>query len=129
MADPYDLLPEDMEYLDGNYPSKWQKISEGKGKFGLLIENFPIPGGYTMEKSTLMVLIPSGYPGSALDMFFFAPPLEKSNGSAINGLASETHFDQAWQRWSRHYQWQPGVDTVVTHIEYVKNELNSEVGQ
>ena len=131
MDNPYELLPEDMEYLEGNYPSKWQKISEGNGKFGLLIEDFPLPDGYTMDKSTLLVLIPSGYPGSALDMFYFNPPLEKADGdrSAINALASETHFGQEWQRWSRHYPWQPGIDTVVTHIEYVKNELNNEVGR
>ena len=124
----YDLLLEDTEYLDGNYPSKWQKISEGNGKFGLLIEDFPIPDGYTMEKSTLLVLIPSGYPGSALDMFYFVPPLSKSDGSAIKALASETHFDQVWQRWSRHYQWQPGDNNIMTHVEYVKNALRSEVG-
>ena len=128
MDNPYNLLPEDEEYLDGNYPSKWQKVSEGNGKFGLIIEGFPIPNGYTVEKSTLLLLIPSGYPGSVLDMFYFDPPLEKSAGSSINALAPETHFGQAWQRWSRHYQWQPGRDTIVTHIEYVKNELRSEVG-
>ena len=125
---PYALLPEDTEYLDGHYPSKWKKISEGNGKFGLLIEGFPLPNGYTVEKSTLMVLIPSGYPGPALDMFYFDPPLNRSDGSAINALASETHFGQEWQRWSRHYEWQPGVDSVVTHVEYVINELRDEVG-
>ena len=129
MDNPYELLPEDMEYLEGNYPSKWQKISEGNGKFGLLIEDFPIPNGYTMGKSTLLVLIPSGYPGSALDMFYFNPPLNRSDGSPTDALASEVHFGREWQRWSRHYQWQPGIDTVVTHIEYVKNELNNEVGR
>ena len=129
MDNPYDLLPEDEEYPDGNYPSKWQKISEGNGKFGLLIEDFPVPEGYTMGKSTLLVLVPSGYPGSALDMFYFDPSLDRSDGSVINALASETHFGQAWQRWSRHYKWQPESDSVVTHIEYVKNELNNEVGK
>ena len=124
----YDLLPEDTEYLDGNYPSKWEKVSEGDGKFGLVIEDFPIPNGYTTEKSTLLVLIPSGYPGSALDMFYFNPSLSKSDGAEINALASETHFGQAWQRWSRHYQWQPGDNSIITHIEYIKNELRNEVG-
>lgn len=125
---PYGLLPEDTEYLEGNYPSRWKKISEGNGKLGLLVEDFPVPNGYTVAKSTLMVLIPSGYPGAMLDMFSFDPPLGKSDGSAINGLASETHFGREWQRWSRHYNWQPGDDTLARHIEYVKNEIRSEVG-
>ena len=125
---PYGLLPEDTEYLNGNYPFKWKKISEGNGKFGLLIEDFPIPNGYTIEKSTLMLLIPSGYPGSPLDMFYFAPPLNTTNGRTIGALVSETHFGQTWQRWSRHYQWRPGIDTLVTHIEYVKNEMKGAIG-
>lgn len=125
---PYDLLSEDVEYLEGNYPSKWEKVSEGNGKYGLLIRNFPLPGGYAVEEPTLMVLIPSGYPCSSLDMFYFDPPLSRSDGSAIVGVEPmEVHFARQWQRWSRHYDWQPGVDDLARHIEYVKNELKKEV--
>lgn len=128
MINSYDLPLEDIQYLDENYPSKWRKVAEGNGKYGLLIDDFPIPKGYTVEKSRLMVLIPSGYPGSMLDMFYFSPPLGKSDGSAIGYLASENHFGQTWQRWSRHYSWQPGIDSIVSHIEYVINQLKTEVG-
>ncbi len=129
MTNTYELPPEDIEYLDANYPSRWKKIAEGNGKYGLLIDDFPIPKGYTVEKSTLMVLIPSGYPGSMLDMFYFYPPLGKSDGSSIGALVSEAHFGQMWQRWSRHpYSWLPGVHSIVTHVEYVKNELITEIG-
>ena len=128
MVNPYELPPEDTQYLDASYPSKWKKVAEGNGKYGLLIDDFPIPKGYAVEKSTLMVLIPSGYPGSMLDMFYFDPPLDKSNGSPIDRLASEIHFGQTWQRWSRHYSWQPGVDSIVSHIEFVENQLKAEVG-
>ena len=126
-GDPYELLPEDIEYLQANYLSEWEKITEGKGKSGLLIRNFPVPTGYTTAQSTLMVLIPSGYPGSALDMFHFDPPLHKSNGAPISALASEDHFGRTWQRWSRHYSWKPGEDCLMGHIEYVKNEIITEV--
>jgi len=124
-----ELLPEDLEYLEAHYPSKWKQESEGNGKSGLLIEDFPIPDGYKEKKSTLMLLIPSGYPGSVLNMFYFTPPLNKADGSAINALASETHFGRPWQRWSRHYDWKPGVDSIVTHIEYIKNQLAEELKQ
>ena len=98
-VDPYELLPEDTEYLEANYSSNWEKITEGNGKHGLLIREFPVPDGYTLAQATLMVLVPSGYPGSALDMFYFAPPLHKSNGATINKLAPEGHFGRTWQRW------------------------------
>ena len=122
-----EFLQEDLEYLDANYPAKWKQESEGNGKFGLLIEDFPVPGGYKEKASTLMLLIPSGYPGSVLNMFYFAPPLNKADGSAINALAPETHFGRTWQRWSRHYEWKPGEDSIVTHIEYIKNQLAEEL--
>ena len=124
----YELPEEDIEYLNAHYPSQWKKTSEGNGKYGLIIENFPLPSGYTVEKSTLMLLIPSGYPGSGLDMFYFDPPLSRSDGRVIGCSDSiETHFAQQWQRWSRHYQWNPGSDFLVNHIEYVRNELEKEV--
>lgn len=127
MTNPYELPPEDTQYLKANYPSKWRKLVEGNGKYGLLIEDFPIPKGYTLERSTLMVLIPSGYPGSGLDMFYFCPPLGKLDSSPIGGLSSETHFGQTWQCWSRHYPWTPGEDFLFKHIEYVIEELHTGV--
>ena len=127
MNEPYHLPPDDTQYLDENFPSQWRKTVEGNGKFGLLIDDFPIANGYSVDNSTLMLLIPIGYPGSMLDMFYFDPPLSKLNGSQINALASEIHFGRTWQRWSRHYSWQPGVDSIITHIEYVKNELYHEL--
>ena len=127
MSEPFDLPTEDIEYLDATFSSKWTKVSDGNGKHGLLIRDFPVPDGYTANSSTFMLLIPVGYPGSMLDMFYFCPPLVPRDGGSINGLASETHFGQQWQRWSRHYKWRPGHDSIVSHIEYVTNELRSEV--
>ena len=121
------LPPEDSEYLDGNYEKRWSIITAGPGKNALLIEHFPIPEGFDCETSTLMVLIPSGYPGSALDMFYFDPSLARSDGEGINALASEVHFERSWQRWSRHYGWEAGVDSIVRHVEYVKRQLRHEV--
>ena len=123
----YELPEEDLEYLNAHYSTQWQKTSEGNGKYGLIIENFPLPNGYTMEKSALMLLIPSGYPGSGIDMFYFDPPLNRLDGRGIGGLSIEAHFARQWQRWSRHYQWNPGEDFLVRHIEYIRNELEKEV--
>ena len=122
------LLPEDEEYLNSNYPGQWELVSNSPEKFGLLIRDFAVPDGYAAAAATLMLLLPCGYPGSGLDMFYFLQPgLKKVSGAPIGRLAWEDHFDQQWQRWSRHYQWDPGHDTVVSHIEYVKNEIAAEL--
>ncbi len=127
MNDPYQLQTEDLEYLNSNYSSRWKKTTEGYGKHGLIIENYCVPTGYTVAHSNLMILIPIGYPGSALDMFYFSPRLEKEDGSGINALAQETHFGETWQRWSRHYKWNPDNDSLVKHIEFVWHQLKREI--
>lgn len=128
---PYALPPEDEEYLKAfavEHGSSWERKAEGpnNSKWGLFIENFPIPPGYDRGRSTLMLLIPTGYPGAALDMFYFYPPLARSDDQSIDALADEAHFKTDWQRWSRHYEWTPGEDSIVSHVEYVLNELKNE---
>ena len=127
MNEPYELLPEDAEYLDAHYSSKWRKVTEGGSKHGLIIDCFSVPDGYTASEPTMMILVPSGYPGAALDMFYFSPQLDRLDGMPIEALASETHFGETWQRWSRHYDWKPGEDSIVSHIEFVRNHLHQEI--
>ena len=127
MTEPYEFQPEDVEYLNSNYPSQWRKITEGTGKNGLVIEAFSVPSGYNETQTKLLVLIPNGYPGAALDMFYFSPPLAKSDGSSIAQLAMETHFGENWQRWSRHYDWIAGEDSLIRHIEFVWYQLQREI--
>lgn len=128
-ASSYTLPREDGEYLDANYASRWNKVSEGNSKHGLVISGFPVPNGYQVRESDLMLLIPSGYPGIPLDMFYFRPGLTRSDGAPIVALVDETHFGQSWQRWSRHYQWEPGRDSIIGHIEHVVILLATEATQ
>lgn len=123
MSDAFELLPEDVEYLDANHRGRWRKLNEGGGKYGLLIEGFAVPAGFTRSTADLMVLIPAGYPASPLDMFYFGPPLSKVNGHDAGALSIEEHFARRWQRWSRHYDWSPGKDDLTRHIEYIWHEL------
>lgn len=128
MSDPFDLPPEDVEYLDANHPGKWRIIDED-GKRGLLIEGFDLPVGYTQSAADLMILMPSGYPGTPLDMFYFDPPLAKQNGEEIAAVVTEQHFVRLWQRWSRHYEWNPGEDSLHRHIEHVRVELKKTASE
>lgn len=121
------ILPEeDTDFLNSDYNDQWEELSEA-GKRGLLIKDYPLPEGYTPGKTNLMLLIPDSYPAGMIDMFYFNPPVERQDGVGIGALANETHFGQQWQRWSRHYEWRPGIDNVATHITHVSNELKSEL--
>lgn len=129
MDEPYQLLDEDVEYLDTHHAGDWRKVAEGVGKFGLIVDAFRVPAGYHEGETTLLLLVPSGYPGAPIDMFYLRPPLHKRKGGTIPALADEAHFGTVWQRWSRHYEWKPGEDNVAKHIQYVGHELAKEAAR
>lgn len=121
------VLPdEDTDFLNAQYNSRWEELSEGNTR-GLLIRDYPLPEGYTPKNSNLMLLVPDNYPGAMIDMFYFDPPVQREDGAEIEALSYECHFGQHWQRWSRHYDWRPGIDNMSTHITYVSNQLRSEI--
>ena len=122
----FDLPEEDLEFLNTDFGDGWEQVEEGD-KSGLIIRNYNLPPGYTPEMADLMLLIPAEYPTSGLDMFYFFPEVSRADGFPIGALASETHFGVVWQRWSRHYAWRPGEDSIATHITTMGNVLRSEL--
>ena len=119
------LTPDDEGYLNAQYPGRWEPISEG-GKNGLLIRGYRLPHGYAPETADLMVLIPPGYPAANLDMFYLSPPVRRKDGGVIAALSGEAHYGREWQRWSRHYEWRPGVDCIATHLQRTENILRAD---
>lgn len=119
------LPPEDTEYLDMNFPN-WEPVEENS-KNGIVIPKYELPKGYCPNTSNLMIIIPPNYPTANIDMFYFCPPVEREDRVTIEALNLENHFGIQWQRWSRHYEWRPGIDGVHTHIPYVHNQLEYEL--
>ena len=119
---------DDNEYLTQTYGSSWHQIQGGNDTdvIGLVMEKHPLPSGYQVTHTKLMILIPNGYPGKKLEKFYCVPPLQKSNGSPIEGTELETRYGETWQCWNRPYEWLPGIDTIISHLEFVKNELKTE---
>ena len=130
------LTLEDQEWLNIHYPDTWELISEA-GRSYLIIRNFDIPDGYQWlpfpeelpdqqnTRKFMFIILPS-YPTARLDMFYLYPGVRKINGQPINALVLEIHLNKQWQRWSRHYPWQAGVDNVGTHINNMKDVLVRE---
>ena len=111
---------EDMEYV-------WHQCVED-GKRGLVISGYQLPRGYTPDVADLMLLIPVDYPTTGIDMFYFSPNVMRTDGYPIAKLSHEMHFTTQWQRWSRHYDWRPGIDNIANHIARMDNILRSESG-
>lgn len=121
-------LPEgDSEFLDaGGF--LWETVNSG-GNW-VLIHEFPIPPGYNTEKSSIALRIDAGYPIAQIDMVYFFPALQRSDGRPINALSGHAMDGKQWQRWSRHRTpanpWRPEVDDISTHISLVQHWLERE---
>lgn len=114
---------EDEQALDAlGYP--WETLS--CGSMWLLIYNYPLPNGYTASSTTIGLLIPPTYPATEIDMAYFYPDLVKVPYKPISALSSQSIDGKTFQRWSRHRlagEWQPGIDSVITHLSLVDNWL------
>ena len=116
------LLPaEDVEYLDAT-GMPWETVNSG-GQC-VILHNFPIPDGYTVPTTRLLVRLPSGYPRVPLDMVYVYPALRRADGQPIGALTPLILDGTAYEQWSRHRTsvnpWRMGVDSLVSHLEQAK---------
>ena len=120
------LRREDEDYLNTTYPERWEQLNENE-KYGIVIRQFKLVSGYTPCKVDMMLLIPNNYPMAGIDMFYFHPEVKRDDKCSIPALVQENHFNRNWQRWSRHYDWDPNCHEVATHIALIIETLKSEL--
>ena len=72
------LPADDSEYLDNAFPL-WEAID---GNWVLLPE-FGICPGYTVNCATVAIKIPISYPATQLDMAYFFPPVIRVDGRQV----------------------------------------------
>ena len=117
------LSSDDAEYLDNAFP-EWEAID---GRW-ILLHNFPVCPGFTVQRVTAAIQIPSGYPQTRLDMAYFHPAVLRADGQPIRATECTVPSDgKPFQRWSRHYrpgEWQPNEDSVATHVMAIKDWLD-----
>lgn len=119
----------DVEFLDARHPG-WEAIRNSSANW-LLVGQFALPDGYTVETTQVALRIESGYPDTQIDMAYFDPPLRRQDGKGIPATEStETIDGKSFQRWSRHRTganpWRPGIDDISTHLAQVQHWLIRE---
>ncbi|OQZ07230.1 MAG: hypothetical protein B6D36_00965 [Planctomycetes bacterium UTPLA1] len=122
-------LPEaDEEYLNA-LGLPWETTIDARTQW-LIIHNWILPQGYSVETVDIALLIPCNYSDSQIDMVYFNPHLVRRDGKAINALSTQSIAGQVWQRWSRHRTrqnpWRVGVDDVASHLGLVDEWLRRE---
>ena len=128
MRREFDLPEGDVGFL-GQHNYEWETIGSPRSGW-LLIHNYAIPNGYTHERVQVALHIQGAYPDTQIDMVYFYPALERTDGRTINALANQSIDGQVFQRWSRHRTrqnpWRPGVDDLSTHLALVDHWLQRE---
>ena len=126
------LLDADDAYLD-QLGLRWETVNDA-GRRWLLIHHYPVPVGYTAQRTLLALEVPPTYPGAQIDMFYTNPPLALASGRAIDCThIPATINGVAFNGWSRHRgpgsPWNPSVDNVSTHLALVESALLKELGE
>lgn len=124
------LPAEDEEALD-RAGERWEAIKEGSSHW-VIVHGVPMPKGYTVDRASVALNIPPGYPDSQVDMAYFHPDLTPVDGRKIKALTKQAIDGKQFQRWSRHRTqenpWRPGVDDVESHMIQVYHWVAKEVG-
>ena len=99
MRREFQFNEEETAYLDTLSP-QWETI-KAKGFRWLLIPDFPIPEGYTVDRAIAAINIPLEYPIAKLDMVYFYPAIKRSDGKEIKQTQCQQTIDgKNFQRWS-----------------------------
>jgi hypothetical protein len=103
-------------------------VDEG-GMTCVLLSDFPLPPGFTVAKSNLLLRLNPGYPDVPPDMWWFEPAVQRTDNVPIAATdCFENFLGRRWQRWSRHLtpeQWRPGVDSIESFVAVINRELAS----
>ena len=127
-GDGLDDLPEaDRRYLiDKDF--KVEIVTEKK-QTALVLREVQLPQNrFQADKCDLLVMLPSGYPDAAPDMFYADPWLKIKGSDSFPYKADKAHqfAGRSWQRWSRHNsEWRAGVDGLRTFLQRVFTALES----
>jgi hypothetical protein len=142
MKRDFNLPENDRDYLN-NLGLEYEVVKSDNYRFGysnlfVVIYGYFINQDYYQlegggNKVDVLLQIPSGYPNVQIDMASFHPHLKRVDKQNIPNI--HLFYDinsKKWQTWSRHRSgaavWDPTIDYIGTHMEYVEAFLKREVG-
>lgn len=93
----------------------------------LVIHRFPFPP-YSPKEADILIRLLSGYPQTAVDMFYTIPDVRLPSGAFPQNCDQHPVIgDKAWQQWSRHLTWRSGIDNLRTFLAAVVAEINKGI--
>src|SRR5579859_5412412 len=102
----------------GLVEKKFGKITIGDNLEWVIVEEYPVPPGWTKTSTGLMVLIPSGYPMTPPDNFYADNDLKLVGDAQLtNADYNVPQIGRSWLRFSYHIEagWNPHADLLQGH--------------
>ncbi len=120
------LIPEDdIEFLKEK-EFDYELLQSDK-EIHLIIHRFPF-GPYAPKEADILIRLLSGYPQTAVDMFYTIPDVKLPSGSFPQNCNQHvTVGNKLWQQWSRHLTWRSGVDSLRNFIAAVSAEISKGI--
>ena len=85
----------------------------------VIIKKWPLPNGWNKTETSVLVLIPPGYPVTPLDNFYTDNDLRLSNGGQPgNSSVNASQLGRSWLQFSYHVEqedWKPHGDILQGH--------------
>lgn len=129
MRREFDLPEQDVDYLS-SLGLNWECFRDS-GNNWLVIQDFPVPPGFNVQKVQVALQIMPGYPVAQLDMAYFYPHLQLVNKKTIGAISFQMINGNNFQRWSRHRTaanpWRPGIDDLSSHLATVTHWFEREL--
>jgi|HubBroStandDraft_1064217.scaffolds.fasta_scaffold142212_2 hypothetical protein len=98
-------------------------VSEGNN-IHVILHAMKFPASYSVQEADVRMVLPSGYPNAAVDMFHTLPVIFLANGAQPVGGGGRNVFDgETWQQWSRHIQWRTGIDDLRSFVRAIEKEI------
>ena len=117
------MLPEvasAVEELRVNFPdSPVTALDDGEGGAYVLIEDVPVPGGYTVDKTWIGFRVTYLYPNADVYPHFVRPDLTRLDGKQLALSPSTFNGRPALQLSRRSNRWDPSHDTATLKLQKI----------
>jgi hypothetical protein len=104
-------------------------LIEAEGWGNVVLHAYRLSPGFSRSETDLLLRIPLSYPNGRPDMFWTDADLTLASGGIPRSADHiEPALGKSWRRFSWHPRnWNPGVDTLRTYLEFVNARLAKAV--
>jgi hypothetical protein len=120
-----DLLDQQFEELRKTFGQATLR-RRGDNTAAIEIKNFPLPEGWSTPDTSILFVVPAGYPVARPDCFWADANLKLASGQPpANSTPNNQHGgpeNRLWFSWHPS-SWNPNVDSLITYVNVVRRRL------